>query len=95
MTTSAPELWWLSFVDPTKSAPRDQQVPGGPGFLGVAVVHAYGFLHAVSETWRLGINPGGEVAGIPTDPNTNPKWIGRFLNRADIAQLEAEEEQAA
>lgn len=30
-------LWWLSFTDPDRSAPAGRQVPGGGGFLGVAI----------------------------------------------------------
>lgn len=93
MTT--PDLWWLSFVDPSLSDPPKQQVPGGGGFLGVCIVPAYGFMDAVDTAWRLGCNPGGEVKGVPTDPDTDLKWIGRLLSLAEIEQLEAEEEQAA
>ena len=56
-------LWWLSFVDPSRSAPMEEQVPGGGGFLGVVVVEAPSFIAAVGKAHRLGINPGGEVQG--------------------------------
>lgn len=50
-------LWWLSFVDPDGEE--------GQRFLGVVMVEAPGFLHAVLRTKRLGVNPGGEVKGMP------------------------------
>lgn len=51
--------WWLSFCDPGK--------PNGHQFLGVAIVKAPGFMHAVDKAHVLGINPGGEVKGMPFD----------------------------
>lgn len=86
-----PHLWWLSFVDPTKSDPPEQQVPGGGGFLGVCVVPGIDFIEAVRMAHFLGCNPGGEVSGILTAV-PDPKWIGRLLSLAEIEQLEAEEE---
>lgn len=50
-------LWWLSFADPHK--------PKGEQFLGVAIVQAASMKLAVSRTWELQINPGGEVIGVP------------------------------
>jgi len=55
-------LWWLSFVDPDKAPPLELQEPGGPSFLGVAIVQAPTYLEAIRRAHRLGINPGGEVA---------------------------------
>lgn len=63
-------LYWLSFVDSDLSAPPDEQVPGGGGFLGVCIVEADNPISAVAEAHRLEINPGGEVAiygPIPTE----------------------------
>jgi hypothetical protein len=44
------QTYWLSFADP-KSGEN----------LGVAIVDADTADHAISEAWRRGINPGGEV----------------------------------
>jgi hypothetical protein len=83
--------WWLSFVDPHKAAPRDEQVPGGPGFLGVSIVRAPDFLTAVDFAWALGCNPGGEVKGYPMRPDdpTPPEYEGRLLTREEVDYLDA------
>ena len=47
--------FWLSFADKRK--------PKGRRFLGVCVIKADSFPHAVTEAWRLNCNPGGEVLG--------------------------------
>lgn len=62
--------WWLSFVDTDKSAPLEEQVPGGGGFLGVCIVRSVHMEDAVIKAHELGINPGGEVAGAPA-----PTWL--------------------
>jgi hypothetical protein len=74
-------VFWLSFVDPDKSLPREQQAPGTGGFLGCAIVRVdepdvlladdgYAASCAIRRAWDLGINPGGEVGvmgPIPED----------------------------
>lgn len=80
-------LWWLSFVDPDKAPPLDQQVPGGPSFLGACIVPGAHWLEAVNNAWALGCNPGGEVVGLPTTA-PDSSWIGRLLTREDIDQLD-------
>lgn len=81
--------WWLSFVDPDKAAPRDEQVPGGPGFLGVCIVRAQTDLLAVMRTHDLGINPGGEVTmfRIPPDIEYTPEMEDRFIGREEALTL--------
>ncbi|WP_280413149.1 hypothetical protein [Nocardia asiatica] len=83
--------WWLSFVDTTKSAPPDEQVPGGGGFLGVSIVRAFDFMTAVNVAHALGCNPGGEVRGYPMRPDdpTPPEYEGRLLTREEIDYLDA------
>jgi hypothetical protein len=88
--SAEPGLWWLSFVDTTKSDPPEQQVPGRGGFLGACIVPATDFGAAVWMADFLGCNPGGEIAGIPTTV-PDPKWIGRLLSLTEIEELEAEE----
>ena len=80
-------LWWLSFVDTDKSDPPEKQVPGGGGFLGVAIVHAEDSVAAVREAWRLKINPGGQV-GIygPIDADYYPPELQNRLLTAEEAK---------
>lgn len=78
-------LWWLSFVDPDKAPPLEEQRPGGPSFLGVAIVQAPDYLEAVRRAHRLGINPGGEVAGfgpIGVD-EVAEEWCHRLLTATE------------
>jgi hypothetical protein len=82
-----PLWWWLSFVDTTKSAPRAEQVPGGGGFLGIAIVEVKNIMDAAARAWDLGCNPGGEVQGIPLGygiAKTSSRYIHRLLTNADI-----------
>lgn len=51
--------YWLSFADASR--------PHGEQLLGVCIVHAVGMVNAVRAAHALGINPGGEVRGIPID----------------------------
>ncbi|MGI5216223.1 hypothetical protein [Nocardia sp. CA-290969] len=85
-------LWWLSFVDPAKAPPLEEQVPGGASFLGVCIVPGENLTQAVSTSWFLGCNPGGELLGIPIRPEVaiDPSWIGRLLSRDELEQLERE-----
>lgn len=85
-------LWWLSFCDGDR--------PKGEQFLGVAIVEAGDVVAAVKEAWRLGINPGGEVMILPTNPAKTPDAIrNRLLSKreveaiiaADDAELAAQE----
>lgn len=59
---SAPQWWYLSFVDPAKTPPRDQQCPGGQSWLGACYVKATNEVTAAREAWAQGCNPGGAVA---------------------------------
>jgi hypothetical protein len=79
-------LWWLSFVDTTRSAPLAEQVPGEGGFLGVVVVDAASFIDAVCRATTLGINPGGEISGRgPYESwRIGPEWCDRLLTAADV-----------
>jgi hypothetical protein len=80
-------LWWLSFVDPDKSAPPDEQVPGGGGFLGVAIVEADGPGSAITAAWRLGCNPGGQVGILgPIPLDTYSDDVRNRLLTAEEAQ---------
>lgn len=82
-------LWWLSFVDPARAAPRGEQVPGGPGFLGVCIIRASDMVSAVRTAHQLGCNPGGEVQGfgpLPVD-GIDEKWWNRLLTAAETEEI--------
>lgn len=50
--------WWLSFCDTDK--------PEGEQFVGACIVEdAPDMVRAVERAWELGLNPGGQVAGMP------------------------------
>lgn len=72
------EWWWLSFADPKR--------PKGSQFLGVAIVAACGFMHAVDKTHALKVNPGGEVRGITYGPGWEPPatYTDRLLSEDDL-----------
>jgi hypothetical protein len=82
-------LWWLSFVDTGKSAPPEEQVPGGGGFLGVAIVHADDAIAAVRRAWELGCNPGGQVQIVgPGPPDAYPpETLNRLLTAEEATAL--------
>lgn len=76
-------FWWLSFVDPFG--------PEGDRFLGVVVTEAACFENAVRGAWSKGINPGGEVLGLPLPDEqavvVPPEYRERLLCRADAEAL--------
>lgn len=75
-------LFYLSFAD-------------DDGWLGCVHIYADTFIAAVDKTHRLGINPGGEVAGLELEETvlTAPELHGRsipidkFLDRAAYERL--------
>lgn len=71
--------WWLSFADPKK--------PDGNQFLGVACVEAFDFISACVEAWRLGINPGGEVAGCPLPEPPEEALRNQLASESELAEL--------
>lgn len=82
-------LWWLSFVDPAKSALPDEQIPGGGGFLGVVIVEATTLEGAITSSHLQGINPGGQVAAIgPMERGCiDVRWRGRLLTMAEAMSI--------
>lgn len=82
-------LWWLSFVDPDQSAPPGRQVPGGGGFLGVAVCEGDTLADAITRSHLLGVNPGGQVAArgpIPAQMIA-PEWRDRLLTKDEALSI--------
>ncbi len=86
-------LFWLSFADAT--------LPKGKQFLGACIVPGgdTGDLRtdlamAIKEAWRLGCNPGGQVAHqrVPPTvaPHIGPQWLGRLLTREDAQRFDVE-----
>jgi hypothetical protein len=55
-------LWWLSFCDPDKAPPPEEQRPGGPSFLGAVITQAPTLAAAITRSHVLKVNPGGEIA---------------------------------
>lgn len=82
-------LWWMSFVDPELSAPPEEQVPGGGGFLGVAIVQADSIEAAMTASHPTGVNPGGEIsiAGPLPAWTIAPEWRGRLLTAAEAEAI--------
>jgi hypothetical protein len=60
------QLFWLSFVHIDRAI--------GDRCVGACVVEADDFVGAIEEAWRLGINPGGEVAGLPIPADKYSKF---------------------
>lgn len=87
-------LWFLSFVDrdAALAAPKEDQRPGGAGFLGGCIVEGTDFEMAVRLSHALGINPGGEVKGTgPLDPDPRyieTRWKNRLLNATELDEME-------
>lgn len=85
-------LWWLSFVDPDIAAtvPPEEFRPGGPSFLGVAIVEAAGEIGAVRQAHAVGANPGGQVA--IAGPFARDTWDRSYWNRTlTAAEVESME----
>lgn len=76
--------FWLSFADVNR--------PEGTQFKGAAIVEGDDPVDAIQEAWRLGINPGGEVAisEISPDAPIRDRWRKRLLSREDIDALDLE-----
>ena len=70
---------WLSFCDDDK--------PKGQQFLGVAIVRGRDFLIAVERAHMLGINPGGQVMGMPIPDEVAPDIVDRMLSRREVIAL--------
>lgn len=73
--------FWLSFCDPAR--------PAGEQFLGVAIIAAEDFENAVMRAHELGINPGGEVRGLPVPADSVERVFPhseRLLSRAYLQE---------
>lgn len=70
--------WWMSFTDP--------DLPEGEQFLGVVLMNAESPEEALTGSWLLGLNPGGEVAMVPFAPEDAPEGFElreRFLTPSE------------
>jgi hypothetical protein len=72
-------LWWLSFCDPDR--------PKGSQLLGVSIITAESMEEAITRSWMLGCNPGGEVAGCCL-----PAWAVASVPAAALHRLLAKPE---
>ncbi len=70
------EWWFLSFAQPGK-------------FLGGAYLLAGDFMDAVRLSHRLGINPGGSVAGFDVPGIPPERFRNRLLSRAECEECDA------
>lgn len=71
-------MWWyLSFADGK--------------FLGAVIIRGADLEHAIKEAWRLKLNPGGEVLGMPILEAgglvPEEKYRLRLLTLADIKEF--------
>lgn len=75
-------MYWLSFAD--------GDLPKGSQFLGACIVDSSEFIAAVVETHNLGLNPGGEVLGIPVPDAAVivPEWRYRLLDRKQCEEFD-------
>lgn len=82
-------LWWLSFVDPGRSAPIEQQVPGGGGFLGVVIAEGDTLADAITRSHLLGVNPGGQVSAQGPIPRQliAAEWRDRLLTKDEALSV--------
>ena len=75
------QAFWLSFA-------------GEEGFRGAVIVHANDFVEAVMRSNLLGVNPHGEVQGMPIPADTASRiperWKNRLLSREECGQFDAE-----
>lgn len=68
------KFFWMSFCDSDK--------PKGSQFLGVILVRGVDIQDAMTNSWLMGINPGGEVAFMAMDipySQVNMKFVNRLL----------------
>jgi hypothetical protein len=92
LTKTAPQFWWLSFVDRAE----DPELGSAAVQLGVAIVAARDMEEAVQEAWEWKCNPGGEVAGMPLGFGAEvirevPEWrklAFRLLQEPDITEAQ-------
>lgn len=75
------QWWWFSFCDTNKLE--------GSQFLGACIVPGDTFEQALVESYRLGINPGGEVQGQGpcSYRRVFEEYRGRLLSKTECAQL--------
>lgn len=70
-------LWFLSFVDPERDV-----------FLGSVVVKGVDEAEALTNSWKCGANPGGQVAMVELPPGVEPPVeVGRFYPLAEMLAL--------
>jgi hypothetical protein len=75
------QWWWLSFVEPGKRS------------LGCCLVEGKDIREALRRAWALGINPGGEVMGVPLAQEVMEEhypesggWRERLLSPKELYQ---------
>lgn len=88
------DWWWLSFVDTDMPYTEEGDYPGGPRWQGGCHVPGPTFMDAVSNAWRLGCNPGGQVSGFPIPPGYRPPVThqARLLTGKELDEMDYEED---
>lgn len=81
-----PVTWYLSFADP--------DLPKGTQFLGGAYIEMYTDNIALASTraWELGINPGGEMMGLPMPGHgfVPRRYLNQLLSKAALDAMDTE-----
>jgi len=79
-------LFYVSFADRGRAK--------GDRFLGACVVEGRDIREASERATALRIHPGGEILGVPVEPETAPlidaKWKNRLLTREECAVMDEE-----
>jgi hypothetical protein len=81
--TKQPNAWWyLSFAEDTGD-------PTTGRWLGACVLFDHGYVHALRQAWRRGINPGGQCLGIKLSAEQVPsaEYHDRFLGEEDVRAM--------
>jgi hypothetical protein len=85
--------WYLSFAEP--NVDEGGTAPVGEGFRGGLYIEAASLADAVTQSHELGLNPGGEVAGIEIpaeamadfEENVPPELRLRLLSKNEVEGL--------
>lgn len=74
--TKLGKTWYLSFADQS-------------GFLGATLARGEDLIDAVRYAHRMGVNPGGEVMGVPLQPGDPmpAEAFGKLMSKADLERL--------
>ena len=76
--------FYMSFCDPDK--------PKGSKFLGALVIQGSDFDQALKKSWRLDLNPGGEIMffEVPKsfEHRVTPDLVNRLLTKEEVEEID-------